>query len=570
MTLNVNEIQGDNFIMSPSIKPRIWFVMAICYSLPIVFQIVSGYFLTDIDWHLHYLIELIWFIYSIPGLILASYYGFKGVISNAFFSLVVYFTIQSFHKTLLNNTSSKLILFISVLIINIAFSICIGILAEKLKKSLFKIEIYESMVQHHIDAVISTNLHGNIKFVNSASEKLTGYSSKEFHKKPFTCLVHPKDLEKANSIFEIAKNGESIIFELTFIHKDGMYYEVSAKCLPVIVRNKVIEVFVVFRNITDKKNKELSFSSIFEFHPHFIVKLDLNGNILDCNSAAEKITGYRKEEFIGKFIFEIIAPEELEHSRNCLNETLNGEKLNYDRVIIHKNGQRIHLNTTTVPIYSKNSSTMGIFAIGKDITEHKIIEQALLEKNEIFKNVFQDSQNIMFLSEYSDDGFSRIVEVNLAAYQKLGYSCAEFKEITCVDIIHLQNEDEKVYLMKKLRSEGYFIRKTHLLTKNNEKVPVEVRCSIIKALGKKLIYTDACEITEEYKLHVVNKDDPGINLRMVMSELNITASNLAEKTGLSRATISNLRNGKISKPQSFTAKSVADALGVNINDLWPK
>ncbi|WP_249901310.1 helix-turn-helix domain-containing protein [Paenibacillus sp. PK3_47] len=62
--------------------------------------------------------------------------------------------------------------------------------------------------------------------------------------------------------------------------------------------------------------------------------------------------------------------------------------------------------------------------------------------------------------------------------------------------------------------------------------------------------------------------DPGRNLRIIMAELDINTSELAARSGLSLATISNLRTGKIIKPQYTTAASISRALSVEIEDLW--
>lgn len=64
------------------------------------------------------------------------------------------------------------------------------------------------------------------------------------------------------------------------------------------------------------------------------------------------------------------------------------------------------------------------------------------------------------------------------------------------------------------------------------------------------------------------KDDSAARLRMLMAERDINTQELAYMTGLNRATISNIRTGRVKKPNSDTIHLVADALGVKPNSIW--
>lgn len=70
-------------------------------------------------------------------------------------------------------------------------------------------------------------------------------------------------------------------------------------------------------------------------------------------------------------------------------------------------------------------------------------------------------------------------------------------------------------------------------------------------------------------LFIYSNSDPGKHLRVAMSERNVNTAELARLTGVSQATISNLKTGKVAKPQIETARLVAQALGVTIRHLWP-
>lgn len=63
------------------------------------------------------------------------------------------------------------------------------------------------------------------------------------------------------------------------------------------------------------------------------------------------------------------------------------------------------------------------------------------------------------------------------------------------------------------------------------------------------------------------KDDIGKNLRILMAEMDISTTELAQLSGLSLTTVSNLKNGKIPKPKMSTIQAIADALGISPSEI---
>ncbi len=60
----------------------------------------------------------------------------------------------------------------------------------------------------------------------------------------------------------------------------------------------------------------------------------------------------------------------------------------------------------------------------------------------------------------------------------------------------------------------------------------------------------------------------GYKIREVREQLNMTQVELAIKSGVSRTTISNLENGVESVTTTRTLNKLANALGVNVEDLF--
>jgi len=59
-----------------------------------------------------------------------------------------------------------------------------------------------------------------------------------------------------------------------------------------------------------------------------------------------------------------------------------------------------------------------------------------------------------------------------------------------------------------------------------------------------------------------------LNIKDLRKQHNLTQEQLAEKAGLSRLTIINLETGKVDNVSGKTLKSLSDALGCTIDDLF--
>ena len=114
-----------------------------------------------------------------------------------------------------------------------------------------------------------------------------------------------------------------------------------------------------------------------------LVEFDLDGTIISCNDVFCKITGYKKEEIIGKN-HTLIVPQDIVESRDYTEFwrklragfTQNGE---YRR--INKSGGEFWVYGNYNPIKDPYGDTYRILKIASDITDKKEIEFEVAKKN---------------------------------------------------------------------------------------------------------------------------------------------------------------------------------------------
>lgn len=125
--------------------------------------------------------------------------------------------------------------------------------------------------------------------------------------------------------------------------------------------------------------------------------VDKKGKVVDFNRAAEMITGYAKDEIIGKSHIEILHGTHDKESCPLFQQTLQRqeETVATESVIRKKNGDRIIISVTTFPLIDNNGILFGGVELFRDITEIKRLER---EQKNILSMFAHDMKNPVLTS----------------------------------------------------------------------------------------------------------------------------------------------------------------------------
>jgi PAS domain S-box-containing protein len=208
-------------------------------------------------------------------------------------------------------------------------------------------------------------------------------------------LVHPSDQGALLEAFSQAFEGKPISLEYRHVDtEDGesvKYFHIRG----AITRDKsgvVVRMNGTIQDVTERKLVEFRlqetierYNSLKKYNHDAVFSLDLNGNFLNSNKMATRLTGYSPQEMAGMPYSQIFETNKSFSLHD--GETDNWEsELNRIR---HQDGHTTEILTTIAPIII-SGKTIGYYIIAKDITEQKklLIEKETAERTNKAKSNF--------------------------------------------------------------------------------------------------------------------------------------------------------------------------------------
>lgn len=118
------------------------------------------------------------------------------------------------------------------------------------------------------------------------------------------------------------------------------------------------------------RDTEQLLHSLFAHNPNAIGVFTAGGNLVRSNPTAALLTGYSERELLGKSFASFLAPDQISRGVHYFTRSANGSPETFETVLLHKNGYRIEVNATSVPI-TDGRRINGFIVICQDISERK-------------------------------------------------------------------------------------------------------------------------------------------------------------------------------------------------------
>jgi len=319
-------------------------------------------------------------------------------------------------------------------------------------------EIFGFLSSFSQDAIIQINEHGLIIYWNKSAEGLFGLSEKDVLNKDLHNLLVPErylePFEKGFAKFRISGQGAAIskTLELEGLRSNGEEFPIELSLSSFQVNGEWNAVGII-RDISERKNLEAKLKDSETRHRDIINNLDvafyqvlLGGTLLNHNPAYNIILGYDPSLNLKNTNVELLweNPElREEYLKQLLKE---GYVKNYICHALKKDGTKVVLQLNSHVIKDKEGKPVRIDGTFIDITEKFVLEKKLIESEENFRTITEDSPLVITILQ--DDV---IIYTNQKMADLFGYEREEMLTWTPKEYAKTIAEDSLEFIMEQTR-----------------------------------------------------------------------------------------------------------------------
>jgi PAS domain S-box-containing protein len=305
--------------------------------------------------------------------------------------------------------------------------------------------------------VVTTAADGRILDVNDAFLRLAQYDRSEVMGRTTLELGIWGDPERRKAM-TAALGGSTPLrdFELPLVTRSGEIRQVLASIEPVDLDGTPCLLAQLF-DVTERRQleerlkiRERRFHAIFDNAFQFIGLLATDGTLLEANQTALNFAGLTPEEVIGRPFWEIPwwsqSPQSQERLRAVIRQAAQGKFIRYEVDLRGRGDTVARIDFSLTPLRDESGKVTYLIPEGRDITEVRTVEAALLESEERFRSAFELSP--IGIALVGLDG--RWLEANHALCEIVGYTQEELRALTFQDITHPDDLEADLALVQRL------------------------------------------------------------------------------------------------------------------------
>ena len=358
-----------------------------------------------------------------------------------------------------------------------------------------------NILNSSLDVICSFDEEGRFVSVSDAAKTIWGYRPEELIGTKFIDLVFHEDVQITLEEDTKIKSGLPVtMFENRYIHKNG-------NIVPMLWSSRWEErnqlSYAIAKNATDKKTLEKAFEierqrfmDLYAQAPSCMGILKGPNHIYEMANPLYLQLIDKKEDIIGKTVKEVLPELEAQGIFEFLDTVYKtGETFSANEMLVKfdfdGNGKLVdtYLNFIYQAHRNNEGDIDGILFFANNVTEQvlsrKKIEESVLRYTSLIE---QASDAICFI-----DSSMKIIEVNRYACEKLGYTKAEFLELSLADFFLDEDLNANPLNIDTLKTGKTVRGERRIKRKDNSLIDVELSAKILKDGNMLLFVRDLSE-----------------------------------------------------------------------------
>ena len=319
----------------------------------------------------------------------------------------------------------------------------------------------------------------------------------------FLAAVHPDDRQAViNAINASIEQDDPYEIEHRVVWPDGTVRWVLER--GDVQRNSAgepLHMLGIVKDITRRRETELAlresearFRGLVESTSDWIWEVDPQGRYTYVSPQVERILGYPPASLIGKRPFDLMSASESARMQKAFFTRVNNRQpiSHLINTNLHACGRKVILETSGLPFYDNDGRFGGYRGIDRDITDRKVVEQALQEQTLRNRLILENSHDGLII--VSLDGALR--EVNDAYCRMVGYERRTLLKMTITDLEMIESAQETEEHLRNIVRDGHDHFETSHKGRDGGVVDLDVSATLAKVGEDQFIFAFVRDITE--------------------------------------------------------------------------
>ncbi|MBN2144726.1 MAG: PAS domain S-box protein, partial [Candidatus Aureabacteria bacterium] len=293
------------------------------------------------------------------------------------------------------------------------------------KKLSDQLSFHQTLLDSIPDPIFYKDINGKFTGCNKAFEHMLGKDKSQILGKSADEITTNQTVASLHSDLELMKKRGIQIHEDKIKDQDGIEHEVmfhkacfydSEKQLQGII-GVVHDISQIKKITASLLQSEKQYRTLVETLNELIFTLDLNGCFTYASPVAVKNFGYEPSSLIGRPFLKYTHPEDHSQILDHFQRSLKSKQEPFEFRVFDIKGNAHTIRGSSTPL-ERDGSIIGLMGFATDVTEQTIMEAALMENEEKFRNIFYSSPAALayfdqkgFLKDFNK-GFLNLFEIS--------------------------------------------------------------------------------------------------------------------------------------------------------------
>ena len=363
-------------------------------------------------------------------------------------------------------------------------------------------KFYKTIFETTGSSTIIINKEGLIIDANKESLRVWGYSKEELINQAWVKFVDESEIEKLKKNQELRLAGKKEPFDsyLTKIKtksgkvKNVLLYSRIIKDTQLLVIS-LVDIHEYIETQKQLRDSKQQYKILTNSINDCIFVLDKEGKYQYLNYAFEKITGYKRKDFIGKHFITKVHSKYQQPLIDSFKKSLINNETKYHRVeFYNNNNELIPIEINVSNLFDSEGNITGRIGIFRDIRKQLEYVNKIEETKQIYQAIVENMHDALYIYQNGE-----VVFINKQLTETLGFTLSDLSKDNIINIFETPADGAKMIKNANNRLKGLDIPDSFIInlkTKKGKIKPCQFSVKVIEYKGKKAVLGAIKDLSE--------------------------------------------------------------------------